>query len=60
MPCAGSIYLGGQPATDFTRGEWSRAVALVSQEPVLFAGEAPVPLRRHDSCGFRGEGALHH
>lgn len=37
-PQAGGIWLGGQPASAFTRGEWARAVALVSQEPVLFAG----------------------
>ncbi|KAK9839647.1 hypothetical protein WJX81_003007 [Elliptochloris bilobata] len=37
-PQAGSIWLGGQPASAFTRGEWARAVALVSQEPVLFSG----------------------
>ena len=40
-PQAGGIWLGGQPASAFTRGEWARAVALVSQEPVLFAG-API------------------
>ena len=37
-PQAGGIWLGGQPASAFSRGEWARAVALVSQEPVLFAG----------------------
>lgn len=35
---AGGIYLGSTPAQQFTRGEWAKAVALVSQEPVLFAG----------------------
>ena len=32
------ISLGGRPATEFTRGQWAKAVALVSQEPVLFSG----------------------
>ena len=39
-PDAGRITLGGAPAGAFTRGEWARAVALVSQEPILFAGGA--------------------
>jgi ABC-type multidrug transport system fused ATPase/permease subunit len=29
-PDQGGIYLNGKPAADFTRGEWSKAVALVS------------------------------
>lgn len=37
-PDSGAIWLGGRPATHFTRGEWAKAVALVSQEPVLFSG----------------------
>ena len=37
-PDSGAIWLGGQPADSFTRGEWAKAVALVSQEPVLFSG----------------------
>lgn len=37
-PESGGIYLNGQLAQDFTRGEWAKAVALVSQEPVLFSG----------------------
>ncbi|KAK9823874.1 hypothetical protein WJX72_006089 [[Myrmecia] bisecta] len=37
-PSQGGIYLGDQAASQFTRGEWARAIALVSQEPVLFAG----------------------
>ena len=37
------IYLGGRPATEFTRGQWAKAVALVSQEPVLFSGAALDP-----------------
>lgn len=28
---AGDIYLDGKPASSFSRGEWSKAVALVSQ-----------------------------
>jgi ABC-type multidrug transport system fused ATPase/permease subunit len=40
---AGGVWLGGQPAAAFTRGEWARAVALVSQEPVLFAGARAPP-----------------
>ena len=42
-PQAGGIWLGGQPASAFSRGEWARAVALVSQEPVLFAGAPSAP-----------------
>lgn len=37
-PASGSLSLGHRPASYFTRGEWARAVALVSQEPVLFEG----------------------
>lgn len=37
-PQSGGIYLDGKPAADFSRGEWANAVAMVSQEPVLFAG----------------------
>lgn len=37
-PTDGRILLGGRPAQTFSRGEWAKAVALVSQEPVLFAG----------------------
>ena len=40
-PASGSVRLAGRPAKDFTRGEWARAVALVSQEPVLFEGGLP-------------------
>lgn len=39
QPGSGEILLGGSCADGFTRGEWARAVALVSQEPILFAGE---------------------
>ena len=50
-PDSGAIWLGGKPAASFTRGEWAKAVALVSQEPVLFSGWAlpaciPFPPRR--------------
>ena len=34
----GEMELGGQPAEDFTRHEWARAVSVVTQEPVLFSG----------------------
>jgi ABC-type transport system involved in Fe-S cluster assembly fused permease/ATPase subunit len=34
----GSILLDGQPISSFSRGEWAKAVALVSQDPVLFSG----------------------
>jgi ATP-binding cassette subfamily B (MDR/TAP) protein 8 len=34
----GNIRLAGRPTSDFSRGEWARAVAMVSQEPVLFSG----------------------
>lgn len=37
-PSGGDILLGGSSVDGFTRGEWARAVALVSQEPVLFSG----------------------
>ena len=37
-PQVGQVLLNGAPAADYTRGEWAKAVALVSQEPVLFAG----------------------
>lgn len=37
-PQSGSILMGGQPISSFTRGEWAKAVALVSQDPVLFSG----------------------
>ena len=51
-PDAGGICLGGRPATDFTRGQWAKAVALVSQEPVLFSGALLRRLGRF--CGTRG------
>lgn len=38
MIVAGDVLLGGQNAQSFSRGQWAKAVALVSQEPVLFAG----------------------
>ena len=37
-PQGGGIYLDGKPAASFSLGEWSRAVAMVGQEPVLFSG----------------------
>jgi len=37
-PQSGGIFLDGKPASAFTRGEWSKAVAMVSQDPVLFTG----------------------
>jgi ATP-binding cassette subfamily B (MDR/TAP) protein 8 len=40
-PGAGDLALGGTPAAAFSRGEWARAVALVSQEPILFSGAPP-------------------
>lgn len=42
-PSAGDILLGGSSVAGFTRGEWAKAVALVSQEPVLFSGEVLLP-----------------
>lgn len=50
-PDSGAIWLGGRPATDFTRGEWAKAVALVSQEPVLFSG-TPAGQRKHHLIGL--------
>merc|ERR1719218_117754 len=35
-PEAGGVFLAGAPAEDFTAVEWSNAVAMVGQEPVLF------------------------
>lgn len=37
--------LGEQDITDFTRGEWSKCVALVSQEPILFPGAPTAQLQ---------------
>ncbi|BDA40377.1 mitochondrial potassium channel ATP-binding subunit [Coccomyxa sp. Obi] len=37
-PTSGDVLLAGQSAQSFSRGEWAKAVALVSQEPVLFSG----------------------
>lgn len=44
-PSRGTISLAGRDVRSFTRGEWARAVALVSQEPVLFEGAHPRPLK---------------
>ena len=44
-PDAGELTLGGAPAAAFSRGEWARAIALVSQEPILFAGARPAGCR---------------
>ena len=54
-PETGEVLLNGRSSSTFTRGEWARAVALVSQETNLFEGEtvfAPfptpgMPLPRH-------------
>ena len=40
-PGSGDILLGGSSVGGFTRGEWAKSVALVSQEPVLFSGAKP-------------------
>lgn len=37
-PQQGCILLDGRPIESFSLGEWSRAVAMVGQEPVLFSG----------------------
>ncbi|KAG2451200.1 hypothetical protein HYH02_003807 [Chlamydomonas schloesseri] len=37
-PQDGSILLDGRPIGSFSRGEWAKAVSLVSQDPVLFSG----------------------
>ena len=42
-PQGGGIYLDGCPASAFSLGEWSRAVAMVGQEPVLFSGTIGEP-----------------
>ncbi len=39
-PEAGQVTLDGVPLTDMTRAEFRRAVALVPQDPVIFAGSA--------------------
>eukprot|EP00208_Stichococcus_sp_RCC1054_P006203 CAMPEP_0206138586 /NCGR_PEP_ID=MMETSP1473-20131121/3425_1 /ASSEMBLY_ACC=CAM_ASM_001109 /TAXON_ID=1461547 /ORGANISM="Stichococcus sp, Strain RCC1054" /LENGTH=706 /DNA_ID=CAMNT_0053532061 /DNA_START=385 /DNA_END=2508 /DNA_ORIENTATION=+ len=51
-PDQGAIFLGEEPATKFTRGEWAKCVALVSQEPVLFAGtiEDNIAYGRYGRC----------
>ena len=46
-PSEGDILLGGSSVKGFTRGEWAKAVALVSQEPVLFSGKG-----YHSLCSF--------
>ena len=47
-PDSGAIWLGGRPASEFSRGEWAKAVALVSQEPVLFSGKQCSVHLQHD------------
>ena len=37
-PQGGLVQLGGVPAQCYSRAAWTRAVSLVSQEPVLFSG----------------------
>jgi ABC-type multidrug transport system fused ATPase/permease subunit len=37
-PQGGQVLLGGVPAQCYSRAAWTRAVSLVSQEPVLFSG----------------------
>jgi ATP-binding cassette subfamily B (MDR/TAP) protein 8 len=37
-PQSGGILLNGHSASEYSRGEWAKAVAMVSQEPVLFSG----------------------
>ena len=44
-PTSGDVLLAGQSAQSFSRGEWAKAVALVSQEPVLFSGLFSMLLR---------------
>jgi len=38
QPQAGGVFIDDRPVEEFTIGEWSRAVAMVGQEPVLFSG----------------------
>lgn len=54
-PQVGSIRLGGRSAADFSRGEWARAVAMVSQEPVLFSGSIAdnIAYGRFGRCSMR-------
>lgn len=55
-PSRGTISLAGRDVRSFTRGEWARAVALVSQEPVLFEGVGPArPLMPVCECVGEGE-----
>jgi len=37
-PSVGKVSIGGYNIEDFSKEEWSNAVSLVSQEPVLFSG----------------------
>ena len=37
-PQAGAITLGGTPISSFSRAAWAATVAVVPQEPVIFAG----------------------
>lgn len=51
-PDGGRIFLGDRDIADFTRGEWAKCVALVSQEPVLFPGsiEDNIAYGRYGRC----------
>ena len=55
-PETGEVLLNGRSSSTFTRGEWARAVALVSQETNLFEGETFLLQSRHLSCGCPGIG----
>ena len=54
LPQAGEILLDGADASTFTRGEWARAIAMVSQEPVLFSGTIAdnIAYGRFGKCSF--------
>ncbi len=44
-PSSGRITVGGVPLTDLSRGEFRRAMALVPQDPVIFAATARENIR---------------
>ena len=58
-PAAGEVLLDGRPSSAFTRGEWARAVALVSQETSLFEGE-PASVGRCRRCSSVLEASMPH
>lgn len=56
-PQSGGIYLNGHSASEFSRGEWAKAVAMVSQEPVLFSGTIADNIA-YGKCGHCSRGEI--